>query len=374
MPVPIRVGFVVHVMNVAGAEMLVAEIIRRLDRRIESTVIGLDGIGVLGEQLQAEGIEVVSLDRRPGKPDWGLVRRLVPILNRRRIEVIHAHQYSPFFYAALAKPFMRRPASLIFTEHGRHFPDIASPKRRAVNRLLLNCFADDINACCQFSARSLCRIDGFPGNRIHVVPNGIDPEMYTLPAPKADLRRQLGLDLTRRYIINVARLHPIKDQAMLLRAFAKVAARRSNVDLLIAGDGPLRKELQGLAQSLNISGRVRFLGVRRDVPLLLGASDIFALTSISEAASLTLLEAMAAGLPIVATAVGGTPEIVRDRNEGRLVPRGNDVATAAAFEQLLDDAEESARFGVAGRNRVRQHYRLSDTVDRYYRIYERLCR
>ena len=163
---------------------------------------------------------------------------------------------------------------------------------------------------------------------------------------------------------------------MLLRAFAKVAAQRDDVDLLLVGDGPLRAELEETSRKLGIGERVRFLGIRRDVPDLLQAADLFALMSVSEAASLTLLEAMACGLPVVVTDVGGNSEIVRHEQEGLLVPRGDASAAATAFGRLLDDPVRSATMGAAGRARVRERYQLSRTIDRYLQLYRRLghCR
>ncbi|HVS37880.1 MAG TPA: glycosyltransferase, partial [Gemmataceae bacterium] len=191
-------------------------------------------------------------------------------------------------------------------------------------------------------------------------------------ADHAELRRQLGLDPYRRYVAMVARFHPVKDHAMLLHAFAKAAASRPDVDLLLVGDGPLRGELQALTARLGIGGRVRFLGVRSDVPDLLRAVDLFALTSVSEAASLTLLEAMASRLPVVVTAVGGNPEIVRHDVEGLLVPRGDAAAAAAALLRLLDDPTAAKAMGEAGRARVEERYQLSRTIEAYWRLYQRL--
>jgi glycosyltransferase involved in cell wall biosynthesis len=369
---PVRVGFVLHVMQVAGAEVLVKEIIERLGPRIEPTVFCLDAVGPLGEQLRAAGTEVVCLGRKPGR-DWGAAWRLAREIKRRGVEVLHAHQYSPFFYAALAAPLSRTRPRVILTEHGRHFPDRVGPLRRAVNRLVLDRLADAVNAVCGFSARSLCRVDGFAGRRIDIIENGISLERYTPAGDRAELRRRLGLDPQRRYVANVARLHPVKDQATLLRAFAQVATRRTDVDLLFIGDGPLRSQLTELADRLGLGTRTRFLGVRSDVPDLLRAVDIFALTSVSEAASLTLLEALAAGLPVVVTAVGGNPEIVRHGQEGLLVQRGDAQGLAEAIVRLLDDSPRAREFGEAGRKRVWQKYRLERTVELYARLYQRLC-
>ena len=262
--------------------------------------------------------------------------------------MVHAHQYTPFFYAALAKSWIRRRPRLIFTEHGRHYPDIVSRLRRAANRLVLHRLANAVNACCAFSAESLHRVDGFPARRVDVIENGIDLSRYGPAADRAELRVRLGLDPGRRYVAMVARFHPVKDHAMLLDAFAAVAAARPDVDLLLVGDGPLRGDLESSVDHLGIRGRVRFLGVRSDVAEVLRAVDLFALTSVSEAASLTLLEAMASRLPVVVTAVGGNPEIVRNGVEGLLVPRGDAAAAAVALLRLLNDPAAAAAMGAAG--------------------------
>jgi glycosyltransferase involved in cell wall biosynthesis len=370
---PIRIGFVLHVMQVAGAEVLVTETIRRLGGRIRPTVFCLDAVGALGEQLLREGVEVVCLGRRPGR-DLKVSWRLAKEVRARDIELLHAHQYTPFFYAALAKVCSGRSPRLILTEHGRHYPDVASPLRRAINRCLLDPLADAVNAVSDFSARSMTRVDGFAGNRVEIIANGIAAERYG-PAPnRAPLRQRLGLDPARRYVASIARFHPIKDHVTLLHGFSEVARACEDVDLLLVGDGPLRGRLQELTRELAIEGRVRFLGVRFDVPDILRATDVFALTSISEAASLTILEAMASAVPLVVTDVGGNPEMVRHGVEALLVPRRDARATAAALLCLLADPDKAAALGAAGRARVWQRYRLEQTVELYRQLYLRLCR
>ena len=367
----LRVGFVLHIMQVAGAEVLVREIIHQLADRIDPFVLCLDGIGPLGESLQAENIPVIHLHRRPGR-DWGVVGRMADCIRRHRIEILHAHQYTPFFYSALARVRCLGKPRLIFTEHGRHYPDHVSRRRRWMNRLLLRRLATAVNACCHFSARALADVDGFSLPSVEVIENGIDLRRYAPRADRAALRHSLGLDPARRYVGCVARFHPVKDHAMLLRGFAAVAQARPDVDLLLVGDGPLRADLQRQAAELGVVDRVRFLGVRSDIPDLLQALDVFALTSVSEAASLTVLEAMASRLPVVVTAVGGNPEMVRQEVDGLLVPRGDDRALASALLRVLDDPAFGHHLGEAGRARVEQHYQLANTVDRYGRLYRRL--
>jgi len=367
----IRVGFVVHVMQVAGAEMLVARMIRSLRDRIDATVFCLDDLGTLGEQLRAEGVEVVVLGRRPGR-DYGVAWRLAREVRDRRIDIVHAHQYAPFFYSALARLASRKRFRLILTEHGRHYPDVVSPLRRGINRLVLDRCADAVNACCRFSANALSRVDGFAGNRIEVFENGIDLSKYSLAASRESLRAGLGLSASRRYIAMVARFHPVKDHAMLIRGFARIAAEYPDTDLLLVGDGERRAAMESQIAGAGLNDRVVLMGVRSDIPEILAAIDIFALTSASEAASLTLLEAMASGKPAVVTDVGGNPEIVREGIDGFLVPRGDDAALAGAFRRMLDDSRGAISMGEAGRKRVHQYYGLERTISRYFHLYREL--
>jgi glycosyltransferase involved in cell wall biosynthesis len=362
------VAFVVHVMQVAGAEVLVCETIARLGARISPVVFCLDQVGALGERLQQQGVPVIAFNRRPGL-DWSLFSRMAHEIRDREIDVVHAHQYTPFFYSSIAARRSGRRPRVVFTEHGRHYPDVVSWKRRLGNRLLFDRLADRITAVCDFSARSLARNDGFSAGRIEVVPNGIDLERYDAVADRAALRQRLGLAAERLYIIIVARFHPVKDHATLLNAFAGVAAARPDVDLLLAGDGPLRPALEQQIASLGIGTRVRLLGVRSDVADLLRAADIFTLSSVSEAASITLLEAMASGLPAVVTAVGGNPELVRDDVDGILVPRGDAVRFTDAFLRLIDDPGLRHRMGQSGAERVRSQFRMDTTIERYWTIY-----
>jgi glycosyltransferase involved in cell wall biosynthesis len=369
---PVRVAFVVHVMQVAGAEVLVRETIHRLGRRIEPTIFCLDAIGTIGEELRLEGVPVVCLERRNHGRDFGVSRRMARELLDRRVEVVHAHQYTPFFYAALAKPLAGFSFRLIQTEHGRHYPDLVSPLRRAANRLVFDRLADAVNACCLASARAMNRLDGFRGHRIEIIDNGIELPRYSPAEPRTDLRRRLGLDPQRRFIACVARFHPVKDHPMLIRAMARVAAELPDVDLLLAGDGPDRTLLEDLCRELRIADRVRFLGVRKDVPDVLLASDLFALTSETEAASLTLMEAMACGLPVVVTDVGGNPELVRPGRDGLLVPRGDDAACARALLAILRDPSLARRFGDSGRERAAERFDIDRTISRYHQLYRRL--
>jgi glycosyltransferase involved in cell wall biosynthesis len=370
---PIRVGFVLHVMQVAGAEMLVAEIMERLGDRIDPTVICLDGIGALGDTMQARGYRVVALGRRPGI-DWRVVRRMAAVIRERRIEVLHAHQYTPFFYGALGARLARAGTKVVFTEHGRHWPDVVSGRRRLINRLLLARLAHKMTGVSAFSVKGLVQSDGFPEARMEIVENGIDLAKYGRAGDRDGLRRRLGLDPSRRYVTAVARFHPVKDHRTLVDSFGRIATTMPDVDLLLVGDGPLRADLEQQVRTLGLAGRVRFLGVRPDIADILAASDVFALASLSEAASITVLEAMATELPVVVTDVGGNPEMVRDQVDGLLTPRGDAGAMAEALRRVLADEAFARRLGQSARQRVADAYQLRRTIDRYGSMYRTLAR
>jgi N-acetyl-alpha-D-glucosaminyl L-malate synthase BshA len=355
-------------MQVAGAEVLVAETIRRLGPRIEPVVLCLDQVGALGERMRREGVEVIAFDRRPGI-DFSVVWRLARVIRVKHLDVIHAHQYTPFFYGALGAVISFAKPRVIFTEHGRHYPDVVSAKRRVVNRVLFDRLADDLNAVCDFSAGSLAAQDGFRRERIEVIENGVDLSRYRRAGDRWTLKARLGLVADQRYIATVARFHPVKDHRTLLQAFSQVARAIQDVDLLLVGDGPLRGELERLAEGLGLADRVHFLGVRDDVADILAMADVFALTSVSEAASITLLEAMASGTPVIATAVGGNPEIVRDGIDGLLAPRGDASAIAAAIVTLLNTPDTAQRLAQSAAERVGTHYTLDRTIGRYYALY-----
>jgi len=375
---PIRIGFVMHKMQVAGAEVLVRQIIECLEDEIDATVLCLDGLGEIGQQLRDRGVPVIVLDREPGF-DRGLAGRLAKEVKSRKIQVLHAHQYTPFFYAAVAKMRHRLRCKILFTEHGRHYPDVVSAKRRWINRLLLQRYADVTTACCDFSTEALQQIEGFSG--AITLRNGVELDKLPERGDEAELRSlrvRLGLEEGRPYAACIARFHPVKDHATLIRAWSKVHADVPEAGLLLVGDGPERAAIESQIAELaeanpSLTDSISFLGIRHDVPDLLRAVDVFTLTSVSEAASLTLLEAMASGAASVVTDVGGNAEHLRDGEDGYLVPRGDDQALANRLSQLLKDPEHAQVLGRSARSRIVDHFDLNDVVQQYAGHYRDLA-
>jgi glycosyltransferase involved in cell wall biosynthesis len=361
-------------MQVAGAEVLVSQIIRSLSEQIEPHIFCLDSIGQLGEELQSQGIPVVVLQRAPGI-DMSLAKRFANELVTRKIEVVHAHQYTPFFYTALARMRGAGKTKILVTEHGRHFPDLVSWKRRIINRWVLSRYADHVTACCRFSAEAMERLDGF--RNVEVLYNGIQLDSHPSRLNAVDrqgLRNRLGLAEDCKYVVCIARFHPVKDHETLVRAFREVVAVRPKTRLLLVGTGPEQSAIQTLVNDLNIAESVEFWGVRRDISDILQACDVFSLTSVSEAASITLLESMANGCPVAVTDVGGNGEHLTHGVHGLLSPRRDSKKLADNLKTLLDNLEDSTVMARSARMRVEQHFQLEHAIARYAELYNCLAR
>ncbi|MDA7915249.1 glycosyltransferase [bacterium] len=368
----IRVGFVMHAMQVAGAEVLVTQIIEQLSDRIDATVFCLDALGELGQKLLDAGIPVIVLNRKPGL-DRDVAKRLAREVKSRQIEVLHAHQYTPFFYSALSRMLHRSRTKILFTEHGRHYPDIVSTKRRMANRLVLQRYADISTACCDFSAKALREIEGFP--KAITLPNGVDLRGLPKRGPqeKTDqVRQKLGMQPGMPYAACIARFHPVKDHETLIRGWQVVNQSLPTAKLLLVGDGECRENCEALCEELGLKDSVEFWGIRHDVPEILRAIDVFALTSVSEAASLTLLEAMASGCPAVLTNVGGNAEHVTHGIEGFLAPRSDSQAIGERLLELLRSPDQCETMGASARRRVERDFDLTSVIKQYADHFQQL--
>jgi L-malate glycosyltransferase len=321
-------------------------------------------------RIAPPGVGVHCVERRPGF-DWRLSGRLRAYFRQEGVDVVHAHQYAPFFYSSLAR--YRGGPAIAFTEHGRTYPDRRRIKRVIANRFLLH-RADALVGVGDAVRRALIDNEGFPPGRVEVIRNGIDVDRFAATsAERAEKRRELGWDSDQVIVLHVARLDPLKDHATALRAFAEVRKSTPHARLVIVGDGPERRAIEELTASLGLSDVVLLLGVRHDVASLWGAADVGLLTSLSEGIPLTLLEAMAAGLPTVGTRVGGVPEVVVDSECGRLCAAGDVRSLADALSTLAADPELRRRWGAAGRARVAECFSLDRMTDEYDRLYARLA-
>jgi glycosyltransferase involved in cell wall biosynthesis len=286
---------------------------------------------------------------------------------------VHAHQYTPFFYATLARGLrMRFP--ILFTEHGRHFPDCPSRKRRLYNRICLR-RRDRVVGVGRAVEEALVIKEGIPERRVEVIYNGVSLERRTdsTAAIRSEVRSALNLAAHQFVIIQVARLDYLKDHRTAIDALTRLVVMVPEATLLLVGDGPERSGIEREIEMRGLGRHVRLLGVRRDVERLLASADVFLLTSISEGIPVTLIEAMAAGLPVVSTDVGGVAEIVRDGETGFLAQAHDGHGLAESLKRLADDVPLRAAMGQRGLARAHERFSDRQMHNAYARLYRQMA-
>jgi sugar transferase (PEP-CTERM/EpsH1 system associated) len=304
-----------------------------------------------------------------------LLGRLAQVMRDFRPDIAHSRNWG----AIEAMPAARLcglPVA-IHSEHGYEVDMLAGlPLRRRVLRRFAYAAADAVFTVSE-ELRSYHSLQGWlPKKRIRVLPNGVDTSRFAQrPRERAETRQRLGLDDESLVLGAVGRLVPIKEHATLLQAAEILLSRGVPVQVLLVGSGPELEKLQEFtATSPRLSGRVVFTGAVSDVPALLSAMDVFVLPSRSEGMSNTLLEAMASSLPIVATRVGGNPELVEEERTGILFKPGDVMALAAILERIGRDSSLRQELGQAARRRAVEHFSLEGMIERYRTLYVELAR
>ncbi len=347
-----------------GAEQMLLDLAIELrGRGYDVCPVGPDvGYGWLPERLREAGFEPEFFHlRRPVDPACAL--GLARILRGRGVDVLHSHEFTMGVYGAAAGALIGRPQ--ILTMHGG--TRWAGARRRRIALRWAARRSSRLVAVSESTARFLEEHLDLPEGAVLTVVNGV-PERKGSAEP---VRRELHLGEDERLVLSVGNLYPVKGHDVLVRAAAELARRRPELRwrVAVAGRGEEEDELQSLAAELGIAGRLELLGYRADVADLLAAADVFVLPSRSEGLPLALLEAMFAGLPIVASNVGGIPEVVEDGEEALLVPVEDAGALAGALERLLTDVELARDLSDRARRRARKDYSVSAMAGRYVQLY-----
>jgi sugar transferase (PEP-CTERM/EpsH1 system associated) len=359
----------------------VVNLINRLsDERFEHVICCLSHAGKLVERIQARNTRIAEVGLRTD-------RLRFPVLTLRRAirrfapDVLHTRGWS-----TVDAIFAGRVAGVARIVHGEHGREASDPegrnRKRNLIRRVLSPLVDQFVAVSENLGDWLIERVGIPAAKVATIHNGVDTEKFlpvaglaqndTCSASAALLRRSLGLPVDGVLLGTIGRLDPVKDHATLLRAFAPLARNATPVRLIIVGAGPMQREIESQIATLDLAQSVLMLGERHDVAALLKAFDIFALTSIAEGISNTVLEAMASGLPVVATRVGGNPELVEDHGNGRLVPVGDVTAMTAVFAEYTADSMLRQRHGQSGRLRAEQKFSLQRMAEQYAELYRGL--
>lgn len=362
----LRILHVTFDMAIGGTEQVIRQLVLNLPQaEFDNEIFCIDGkIGAVGAQLQQQGIRIHQAPRKGGL-DFDLIKTLRQTLRSGEFDVVHCHQYAPWVYGWFAAWGCK--TKVVFTEHGRFFPDRSRGKALPLN-VLMALTTSAITAISSATRDALARYEWVAKPLVQVVYNGIQPLTPT-PERVSLLRQELGIHSKTMVLGTVARLDPVKNQQMMLQAFARVSQQVPDVLLLLVGDGPSRLSLEQEAGRLGISSQVRFTGFQTNVADYLALMDIYLLSSHTEGTSMTLLEAMHLQRPCVATAVGGNPEIVSDHQTGLLSPDNDGAAFASNIQILLNDSIKKITMGQAGKQRFDALFSVVQMAAAYRRIY-----
>ena len=314
--------------------------------------------------LAAAGVPHLSLGR-VAKWDVYKFAGLVRILRRQRFDVLHSHMFGSNLWGSVIGTACRVPV-IVAQEHSWSFE--GNPLRTWVDGNVIGRLVDRFVAVSRADAERMVAREGVRADKVEVIPNGYIPS----PANSiTDVRAELGLDHAVPVIAIAAVLRPEKRLELLLEAHAEVLRALPATQLLLAGDGPCRQELEDTAHDLGLDGHVHFLGHRRDVDSVLRAANVAALSSDREGSPLLMFECMANSTPLVATAVGGVPDVIDDGRTGVLVPRRDPGAMAQALIGILTDPERAGQLAAAAREDL-DRFTIDATAARYASLYDRL--
>ena len=367
MPQPLRVLLLVDSYGpLGGAERLVVHLAHGFDRsRVEPTVcVTRQADPAAVEAARSAGIRVIELRRskrfsiREWQPLWRALRD--------GVDIVHAHKFGSNVWGSTIGRLAGVP--VIAHEHTWSFE--GETGRKLLDRWVVARFAELVIAVSAEDARRMASIERIDPRMIEVVPNGIP----ALPSPSGNVRAELGIPQDAFVVGAVTVFRPQKALEVLVDAAARAMEFVPDLHVLLAGDGPDRAALEAHVRSAGLAGRVSLPGARGDVADVLAALDVFALSSDFEGSPLAVIEAMAAGKAIVATQVGGVPDLLEHGRAGLLVPRRDVEELARAFVRLAGDEGLRARLGGAARRRQAAELTLSGTIDRITMLYERTVR
>ncbi|MGH8075721.1 MAG: glycosyltransferase [Lysobacter sp.] len=364
---PKRLLLVTDEMEVGGSQRQITNLLGGLDRlRWQPELLFFRNPSFLVGEIERLGIPVHHLPKR-GRIDPGFVWRYAMLLRRGQFDVVHAFSLTAELWTTMASMLVRKPPPLVASVRGLYLTE--SRRFWRLKRFVVRRSAAVI-ANARACAAAAAEHAGIAVDRFDVVSNGV-----TIPPPVASylrdvLRAGIACPPERLFGFFVGRLVPEKNLACLIRALARLPAHQRPW-IAIAGDGPLRSEIQAMVIAANLGADVRFLGERTDARALMQASDFLVLPSVQEGMSNALLEAMAAGCPVVASAVGGNRELVEDGVSGLLFPNDDDLALSECLERLCSDAPLRTRLAEQGQERARSAHAIDHMVAATAAVYER---
>jgi glycosyltransferase involved in cell wall biosynthesis len=363
-----RLMQITHDLDLGGLQQVVVNICRTIDRdRFDVSVLCLETLGCFAPDVEELGIPVVLLEGRPDGPDYFAFRRVARVLRERQIDVIHTHNTQPFFDGALGAS-LAGVKTIVHTDHARSFPD---KRRYMFAEWALSHLAYRVVGCSEHTSENLMKYEKISPRKIRTVPNGIDPERFNVTVDEVGLRADLGIRGSGPVMGLAVRLSDQKGITYLLKAMPAIVEVHPDVSLVIAGDGDLRADLEAESRALGLTENVFFVGPRMDIPQLLKLFDLYVLPSKWEGLPMVILEAMAAGCPVLATDVGGNYTAIDSGVSGMLVEPEKPEALIEPVNTLLADPELRRSYAAAAREKFDAEFSARIMTQRYERLYLR---
>jgi sugar transferase (PEP-CTERM/EpsH1 system associated) len=366
----IKILYLVLEMDLGGLQRIVNLLIRKINKeQFIPYLCCLDRGGLFYEQLINEQVTTFILHRKTGPFDTKLFLNLFRILRTHKIDIIHS-QNGCSSYAALTGRLVG-VKGIVHTDHGRLVPD---KKSAILEDRISSLFFNHFVAVSDHLRDYLATVVKVSSAKLITIINGVDIDTFKpLPPPaRVKLRSELGIGENEIIIGTVCRLDPIKNLEFLIRNMKSICKVIPECKLLIVGDGPSREQLMSYAQASGIKSKVMFLGTKQNIEQMLGAFDLYVCTSLSEGTSMTILEAMACGLPIVASAVGGNPGLVDDSNGSLFPPYDPNLFIKNAI-RIINNPPLLKKMGENSRAKVASSFSLNRVVKQYEDLYLSLC-
>jgi len=364
-----RLVIVTHDLAIGGLQQVIVNICRSINKELfEVSVLCLRSRGEYADDIEEMGIKVITSQKEGQHANYLPFFRIAHILRQERADIIHTHNTQPFIDGTIGA-ILAGVRTIIHTDHARDFPD---KKRYMFLEWLVSHFAYKVVGVSDHTSFNLMKYERIPSWKIMTIYNGIDGSKYSISINKTSLRKELNLPESGFIIGLGVRLAEQKGITYLLKAMPEVIKVFPNIILVIAGEGPLSNSLKCETKELGIERSVHFIGPRLDMPSIIKLFDLYVLPSLWEGLPMVLLEAMAAGCPIIATDVGGTSKAITNGYNGSLITPKDFGVLSKEIIKLLLSQDLRYKYITNGLERFKKDFSAEIMMRKYEKLYLRL--
>ncbi len=360
---------ITHDLAIGGLQQVVVNLCKFIDKeKFDVSVLCLRALGPFTKDVREMGIKVHFLPQPNNGTDYFSFLKVAKILRKEKVDVIHTHNTQPFIDGTLGALLSGRKIRIVHTDHARNFPD---KRRYMFAEWLMSHFAYKVVGVSEHTCQNLIKYEKISPSKVRTIPNGIDGSRFEIKIDRQKKREEFGTKDSGPVIGLCVRLAEQKGITYLLQAMPRIIRAFPDITLMVVGEGELEASLQHEASELGIENHVMFPGPRLDIPELLKLFDLYVLPSLWEGMPMVLLEALAAGCPVVATDVGGVSRVIEHEKNGLLVPSRNVEALAATVIKILSDENLRNKFVKNGLAKFRQKFSAEIMTRKYEQLYMR---